>query len=289
LIVVTEPGRTPIECHCRARDVVIGRSPSCDVVVDRPHVSSRHLRILGGVVAHDLGSTNGTFPDGRPLERPEWIVDRSLTLGGLDIELRVVADGQAMAAGGLPGGEEGGELEVSDEDLTATVPNLERESGRDPRPSGNATEFFGFEALRFVGDVEALVARMTRRLALSDERSAAERKREGRARELLAAVVAHPHDARPRERLVVHLDELKQALEDSAAAYQRASVRLVDDVRVSLGPRQLVEAEPMSKLVRALGREDAELYRRARVKLDALTPEVVAARLDDLVRAALDG
>ena len=284
LIVVIEPGRPPIECHCRARDVVVGRSPSSDVVVDRPHVSSRHLRILGGVVAHDLGSTNGSFLDGRSLERPEWIVDRRLTLGGPDIVLRVVTTGQSLVAGA----HSGCEREVSDEDLTATVPNLEREAARDPRPRGSATEFFGFEALRFVGDVEAIVARMTRRLAPSDGRSAADRKREGRARELFAAVVAHPHDARPRERFAAHLEELRLSLEESSSAYQRASVRLVDDVRVSLGPRQLAGEEPLPKLSRALGREDAELYRRARVKLDALTPEVVAARLDDLVRAALD-
>lgn len=42
---------------------VVGRNPACDLVVDEPSVSSRHLRISrqgSGYQALDLGSTNGT-------------------------------------------------------------------------------------------------------------------------------------------------------------------------------------------------------------------------------------
>ena len=53
--------------------VVIGRSPSSDIVVDEPYVSSTHARFtLQGpaLVLEDLGSTNGTLVNGRQLLEP---------------------------------------------------------------------------------------------------------------------------------------------------------------------------------------------------------------------------
>ena len=52
--------------------VVVGRSPRCDVRLDSPHVSGRHCCLVrdgDGVVVFDLGSTNGTRINGRPVER----------------------------------------------------------------------------------------------------------------------------------------------------------------------------------------------------------------------------
>ena len=51
--------------------VVIGRSPSSDVVVDEPFVSATHARLtLQGpaLVLEDLGSTNGTMVNGEELK-----------------------------------------------------------------------------------------------------------------------------------------------------------------------------------------------------------------------------
>lgn len=53
--------------------VVIGRSPSCDIVVDEPYVSSSHARLsLQGpaLVVEDMGSTNGTLVNGHAIDRP---------------------------------------------------------------------------------------------------------------------------------------------------------------------------------------------------------------------------
>ena len=50
--------------------VVVGRSPSSDIVVDEPYVSSTHARFtLQGpaLVLEDMGSTNGTLVNGRPI------------------------------------------------------------------------------------------------------------------------------------------------------------------------------------------------------------------------------
>jgi predicted component of type VI protein secretion system len=46
------------------RTLLLGRDPTCDVVVDDVEVSRRHARLIaqnGGYTVEDLGSTNGTF------------------------------------------------------------------------------------------------------------------------------------------------------------------------------------------------------------------------------------
>lgn len=60
--------------------VVIGRSPSSDIVIDEPYVSSTHARFtLQGpaLVLEDLGSTNGTMVNGH-------LIDQAVTLREAD-------------------------------------------------------------------------------------------------------------------------------------------------------------------------------------------------------------
>ena len=48
------------------RSLLIGRDPSCDLVINDVEVSRRHARLIaqsGGYAVEDLGSTNGTFVD----------------------------------------------------------------------------------------------------------------------------------------------------------------------------------------------------------------------------------
>ena len=54
----------------------IGRSRSCDVVLDDPNVSRKHAEVRprgGAWVLSDLGSTNGSTLNGRRLEHPEVV------------------------------------------------------------------------------------------------------------------------------------------------------------------------------------------------------------------------
>ena len=58
--------------------VVIGRSPSSDIVIDEPYVSASHARftIQGpALVLEDLGSTNGTMVTGHIIEQPVTLRD----------------------------------------------------------------------------------------------------------------------------------------------------------------------------------------------------------------------
>lgn len=53
--------------------VVMGRSHETDVVLDDPYASDFHLRLVSqesGMMLHDLGSTNGTYVNGRRVSAP---------------------------------------------------------------------------------------------------------------------------------------------------------------------------------------------------------------------------
>jgi ABC-type multidrug transport system ATPase subunit len=77
---------------------VIGRSPTCDVQLDYPMVSARHARLLvegGRVTIADLGSSNGTFVNGRRVTRPTAIrPGDQVALGS--VWLTLSADGQTL-------------------------------------------------------------------------------------------------------------------------------------------------------------------------------------------------
>ena len=63
---------------------VIGRGSEADIIVDDPGVSRRHLEIQvgpGGVVATDLGSTNGLFVEGHQVPAATLLDGNTLTIG----------------------------------------------------------------------------------------------------------------------------------------------------------------------------------------------------------------
>ena len=58
--------------------MVVGRSPSSDIVVDEPYVSATHARftIQGpALVLEDLDSKNGTMVNGHPIDQPVTLRD----------------------------------------------------------------------------------------------------------------------------------------------------------------------------------------------------------------------
>ena len=73
LIVLTGPAaERRLEIGSEER-LVIGRDEGCNLVLDDSKVSRRHAylqEIDGGVEVGDLGSSNGTFVNGRRIERP---------------------------------------------------------------------------------------------------------------------------------------------------------------------------------------------------------------------------
>jgi hypothetical protein len=73
-----------LDCASEPRDLLIGRSSRCDVVLSDPSVSRRHARVIfrdGAWVFQDLGSTNGSTLNGRRVGRGELRPGDRLMLG----------------------------------------------------------------------------------------------------------------------------------------------------------------------------------------------------------------
>jgi len=80
-LVELRGGRIASERRLGRREVVLGRAPSCDVVLDDPRVSREHARIDASEGEHllvDLGSRNGTRVNGQPVTRAVALRDGDL-------------------------------------------------------------------------------------------------------------------------------------------------------------------------------------------------------------------
>jgi hypothetical protein len=74
LVVVAAMGHEPGEVVVIDESATIGRSENSDIEIDDPFASSAHARIFPRdqfMYIEDMGSTNGTFLNGRQLRRPE--------------------------------------------------------------------------------------------------------------------------------------------------------------------------------------------------------------------------
>ena len=71
--------------------VIVGRSPSADIVVGASYVSARHARfsLMGqNLFVEDLGSTNGTTVNGQSITDPVALNDGDVVMVG-DVSIRV--------------------------------------------------------------------------------------------------------------------------------------------------------------------------------------------------------
>ena len=71
--------------------VIVGRSPSADIVVGASYVSARHARfsLMGqNLFVEDLGSTNGTMVNNMSVTNPVALNDGDVVAVG-DVEIRV--------------------------------------------------------------------------------------------------------------------------------------------------------------------------------------------------------
>jgi pSer/pThr/pTyr-binding forkhead associated (FHA) protein len=75
---------------------VIGREPECDVVIASPKVSRKHCRIeiTGNAVSlSDLGSANGTFVNGKKVQKVQLHGGDKLVVGPLGFVVELVGAG----------------------------------------------------------------------------------------------------------------------------------------------------------------------------------------------------
>ncbi|WP_291527320.1 FhaA domain-containing protein [Bifidobacterium sp. UBA744] len=67
-----------------APKTVLGRGSNCDIVIDDPGISRKHLEIDitdKGVIARDLGSTNGTYVEGHQVPAATLLDGNTITIG----------------------------------------------------------------------------------------------------------------------------------------------------------------------------------------------------------------
>jgi pSer/pThr/pTyr-binding forkhead associated (FHA) protein len=72
-LVVTEGPLRGTTLPLTSSAILVGRAPSCTLVLDDDYSSSRHARLYpdaGQWFVEDLGSTNGTFLDSRRVDAP---------------------------------------------------------------------------------------------------------------------------------------------------------------------------------------------------------------------------
>lgn len=71
--------------------IIVGRSPSADIVIGAGFVSGRHAKfqLMGqNLFVEDLGSTNGTLVNGQPISGPQALSSGDLVNVG-DVAMRV--------------------------------------------------------------------------------------------------------------------------------------------------------------------------------------------------------
>ena len=76
LTVVAALGHEPGTAFEINDSATLGRSPTADVRIDDPYASSAHARIFPRgqfMYIEDMGSTNGTYLNGRQLRKPEQL------------------------------------------------------------------------------------------------------------------------------------------------------------------------------------------------------------------------
>ena len=81
--------------------ITLGRRPHNDVVIDNLAVSGEHAVLLRegeGYVVQDLGSTNGSYINGKPVKRAPFREGDSLDIG--KYTLRLLSDARASAFAG---------------------------------------------------------------------------------------------------------------------------------------------------------------------------------------------
>jgi hypothetical protein len=85
-----EPVLLALDWSGAQRELILGRNPSCDVVLSDPGVSRCHARLFfrdGSWVLQDLASTNGTMVNGVDVGRCELRPGDHLVLGDQHLEI----------------------------------------------------------------------------------------------------------------------------------------------------------------------------------------------------------
>jgi pSer/pThr/pTyr-binding forkhead associated (FHA) protein len=299
-VVVIQPGQPEREILVEGQSALVGRLDSCDVVLDKPFVSKQHVRLLYGIVAVDLGSSNGTYLNGRKLSEPALLEGGKLVIGQNGIELRVegLAAGDTQPASAPAPAPAEAEAEL--ENLRSRFALMELEAAKlrrelaQLREGGAAVE----EPARLRGENQSLRERLE-----SLKRELEEREQEDGAS--VQARLARDRMASAQElneKLQLENDRLRAELRvrpQAAAAAPAASGPDADadslraELERSRGESESLRAELKRQMAAARAKEDqTDLVRKLRAELEALRsaalPSAEAPAVSPDLEAALE-
>ncbi|GMV40122.1 MAG: hypothetical protein AMXMBFR64_18380 [Myxococcales bacterium] len=96
-----------VEVHVEGENIgalatpfTVGRDPECDVILPDSSVSRRHLKVTltgSGLLLEDMGSSNGTWLDGRRITREVVPTGQSFVVGRVSMALRALEAGSTAA------------------------------------------------------------------------------------------------------------------------------------------------------------------------------------------------
>src|SRR5712671_5557386 len=90
-IIITKDGAEILRKIVQPGDYVFGRDPGCDVLLDVELVSRRHARLTVNydhALIEDLGSSNGTFVNGKAVEGATRLwPNQKIQIGAATLEL----------------------------------------------------------------------------------------------------------------------------------------------------------------------------------------------------------
>jgi hypothetical protein len=101
ILTICSPGET-WRVHLKPQSMVIGRNPTCDIVIDRAEVSRRHAEIsrtpANQWMIKDLDSSNGTFVNGKRIDSCILTAEDVVEIGPVSLLLGEGLEHRAVAA-----------------------------------------------------------------------------------------------------------------------------------------------------------------------------------------------
>jgi len=119
------PGGAVHEVALEGRVAVVGRDPSCDLVINDPKCSRRHAVVEAGpdgLVIRDSGSANGILVNGRRIERSPLVPGDVFRIGDVEVAVKGGVEEGTLIMDPLGGTEAGS---MPPHVRTATLPPLE--------------------------------------------------------------------------------------------------------------------------------------------------------------------
>jgi len=100
VLIINEQGESR-EALLNHEGTIVGRSPRCDVVIDSRDVSREHARVFqdpfGRWIFEDLGSSNGTFVNGKRVETGAVLPGELVVIGPASLSVSGPSDHQVEA------------------------------------------------------------------------------------------------------------------------------------------------------------------------------------------------